>query len=126
MEDAVAAMQSTEWLIPPWCLMVVVQWNDKETQAICRASVDYDYRRYNLTFGPQWLSLDEIERRETLTHELIHAHNLLIAEYARIEIERLLPSDEVPKYRAAILEGLRIRVEQSTCDLTHCINSRIK
>lgn len=126
LESVLTSLKTVEWLLPPWCISACVFWDDEEVEGVCHADIDYDYRRYKINFGPKWLTQDTETRREILTHEFIHAHNILISQFAEREIERLIPEDEAPKYRASVLEALSIRVEQATCDLTHCINQRIK
>ena len=125
LSDVSEHLKAFEWLLPPWCHLCAVTWNSRENEAIARCRLEYDYRRFCLTFGPQWMDEDEREKRGTVVHELVHSHNLLIAEFARREIERLLPEGKSLKYRGAILDGLKLRVEQSTCDLTFCLLQKL-
>lgn len=119
LSDVLSCLQPMEWLLPPWCQVCVLFWDGRNPNAIATSRLDFDYRRFNIWFAPQWLQCDEREKKESIIHELVHAHNLTIAEYARVELERLLPQD--PNHRASVLEALKIRVEQSTCDLTFCL-----
>lgn len=125
LSDVASHLKPLEWLLPPWCQICVVSYNARETNATARCRLEFDYRRFTITFGPQWLSCDLNEKQESAVHEMIHAHNLLIAEFARIEIERLIPEEDAPKYRGAVLDGLKMRVEQATCDLTFCLLSKL-
>lgn len=63
-----------EFLVPNWMQYVKVSWNgappDKGTSA--QAVADYSYRWGHIFVCPAFLSESDIERDDTLVHELIH------------------------------------------------------
>jgi len=58
-------------------------------------------------------------------HDLLHSMISILADYAHDEIARLLPEEESPKYRAAVLEELTRRHEAMTQDFARMINERL-
>lgn len=119
------------WLLPPWCQKCHVFYSDDgrdtnlQNEAAIAANNDYAYRRLSLTFYPCFLTHTPQEQYEMCVHDLLHASTCLLADYAREELERLLPKDEAPKYRAALMEELRQRHEAMTQDLAWVICRKI-
>jgi hypothetical protein len=118
-------LAEVEWLLPPWCLRAIVTWDAGEDAGALRCSIDAEYRKFRLTFSPRFFDEDAATRRRHVMHELIHCHNLLIYDYARKQIRRLLPKDDAPKYQETVLEGLVEKMEQSTEDLTYCLTKKL-
>ncbi len=124
-------IEPLEWLMPPWCYTCLVGWNsdanDKDAQggAAVSCSASYEYRHMCLTFYPSFFDARPPERRMMVIHDLLHCVTKVFMDYAREEIERLLPDDEAPKYRGAVLDELTRRHEAMTQDLARLINERL-
>jgi hypothetical protein len=116
-----------EWILPPWVQRCFVMWvddgknQDLREGAAISASSDYAYRRLELYFFPCWLDAEPARRREMCIHDLLHAATGVLANYAREEIKRLVPEDDAPKYRSALLDELETRHEAMTQDLAFTI-----
>lgn len=126
MPDAVRAavepiIQQWRWLIPGWVQEVMIRWQAQaEDGESADTVVSYEYRWVSIRLKGHWLS-DARTQEKDIVHELIHAFTHPLAEYARNEMERLLPENEAPKYRAAVLEELRMRHESFVQDLAWCL-----
>lgn len=121
--ELVKALKPYEWLVPDWCQEVFVAWNPhggNESTVITSSSM-YEYRRVALTFYPLFLS-EEGNRAEHVIHDLLHAFVSVVSDFAYDTIDRLVPPEEAPKFREALLEELRQRNESCVQDLAHCLN----
>jgi len=114
-----------EWLLPPWCHVATVTWDANYDDGPIRASIVADYRRFRITVAPRFFDQVERERRCLFLHEVLHAHNLLVFDWAREQIERLLCEDENQKYRETLIGTLRERNEQATQDLVFCLAQKL-
>ena len=114
-------------LLPGWVQKVNVFWcadpdnEDYQAGAAIWANASYDYRVLSLTFTPLWLESNTEARRDMTIHDVLHAITSVLADYARAEIQRLLPADEAPKYKSAILDELTTRHESMTQDLAFVV-----
>jgi hypothetical protein len=126
-----AILEPLEWLLPPWCYRCGIYWcsdaNNPSAQegASISASVDYEYRHMSLTFYPGYFDASPTDRRMSVIHDLLHCITSILADYVRDEIKRLIPEDEAPKYRGAVLDELCRRHEAMTQDLARMINERL-
>ena len=122
-----ARLADVQWLLPPWCQKCYVTYcDDGRSQSLqegasIQANCDYAYRRLTLTFYPCFLGQGVEEQREQCIHDLLHATTGILADYAQEEIKRLIPNDDAPKYRAALLDELQARHEAMTQDLAYII-----
>lgn len=116
-----------EWLIPGWCQRVFIRWcadGDKEGTLIDCVAM-YEYRKVYLTFYPRFLSQGE-RRLEDTIHDLLHCFSCVLADYADAQIKELLPEDTDPKFRASLLEEMRIRHESFVQDLAYCLAKKLR
>lgn len=116
-----------DWILPGWvqqCYIIFPAGGSAEGYT-CEMNCAYEYRYMTMRIYPAWLNLNEEERKETCIHELLHSMTCILANYARDEIERLLPADEAPKYRAAVLKELTMRHESMTQDLAFMIRNHL-
>ena len=124
--ELVKELKPFEWLVPGWCQEVGVTWNPQgppDGTIITCASM-YEYRKVQLTFYPLFLS--EIgDRREHVIHDLLHAFVSVLCDFAFDTIDRLVPHEEAPKFREALLEELRVRNESCVQDLAHCLAGKL-
>lgn len=121
--ELVKALKPYEWLVPAWCQEVFVSWNPVggNDGTVITSSSMYEYRRVALTFYPLFLS-EEGNRAEHVIHDLLHAFVSVVSDFAYDTIDRLVPPEEAPKFREALLEELRQRNESCVQDLAHCLN----
>jgi len=111
------------FLIPGWLQRLRIEWccdaNDEDFQggASMWVSVSYEYRLATLVVTPLLLEDDAKGRQCQVIHELLHVSTCILADYARDEIQRLLPEDDDPKYHGAIMAELTSRHEAMTQDL---------
>jgi hypothetical protein len=82
----------------------------------------YEYRKAELTFYPLFLGETEDQRKEHVIHDMLHIFTSVMTDYAYTTIDRLVPEEEAPKFREALLEELRQRNESCVQDLAHCLN----
>lgn len=117
------AVKPYGWLIPSWCQLVQVNWHPtgKDTILISCA-IMYEYRQAELTFYPLFLSEPEDRRKEHVIHDMLHIFMSVVSDYAYATIDRLVPEEEAPKFREALLDELRQRNESCVQDLAHCLN----
>ena len=127
-----AALEPLAWLIPPWCQGCYVRYTDDvrdeslKAGAAIEAVCDYTYRRFSLTFFPGFIS-EPVEARPAMClHDMLHVMTGILADYAVQEIERLLPAEEAPKYRAAVIQELSVRHEAMTQDLCFVLGKHLK
>lgn len=120
MTDVIKYFKNVEWLIPAWCHVCVLSWDESETHALLKVSVDSEYRRIYITVSPKWLSLDKEEKINSTRHEMIHGFNTLISDYCMDEFDRIL--EDQPLLRESIADQIKLRVEQATCDLEYCLS----
>lgn len=130
-EKLEAILNPLEWLLPPWCYKCGVYWcsdaNNKTAQggAAIAAGTSYEYRHMSITFYPAFFDSTESERRMMTIHDLLHCITAVMADYACEELKRLLPEDDAPNYRGAVLDELERRAESVTQDLARIIHERL-
>lgn len=116
-----------EWLIPGWCQVVHVYWQEQggvpDATITCRT--EYEYRRVALTFYPAFLSQKDLQY-EQLIHDLLHAFSSIAIDYAEEAIKLLVPENEAPKFREHLLRELHTRTESFTQDLAHCLARKLR
>lgn len=124
--EIVKALKPFEWLVPDWCQEVFVLWNEQggNDGIVISSAVMYEYRQVALTFYPLFLSEEE-NKTEHIIHDLLHAFVSILSDYAHRTIEQLVPKEEAPKFREALLEELRMRDESCVQDLAHCITRHL-
>lgn len=100
--------------IPWWCGRVSVYWNE-EHKAAASMSAAYDYRRGELTIGPNFLSLHQ--RRElNIVHELMHLYTEPLTHAAETARDALRKTNDAAA--EVLAEDIRHATEQTVCDLT--------
>jgi len=125
-KEIAKALKPFEWLVPDWCQEVFVLWNGQggDDGTVISSAVMYEYRRVILTFYPLFLN-EEGSKTEHVIHDLLHTFISVISDYAHRTIEQLVPKEEAPKFREALLEELRMRDESCVQDLAHCITRHL-
>lgn len=71
-EAATPLLTAHARLVPGWCKLLTIRYDDDMADANANVSSEQIYGRVTLTFGPGWLNLDEAEREWTFVHELYH------------------------------------------------------
>jgi hypothetical protein len=106
-------------LLPAWVQNVFVRWDEtgKGDGTLISCAASYDYRSFKIVFDPTFLVRHPDEQRADVIHELVHASSCVLADYARDTIRLLVPEDEAPKFRSALLEELSQRHEAFVQDL---------
>jgi hypothetical protein len=100
--------------IPRWCGRVSVYWNESATFAAATTTF-YDYRRAELTIGPNFISLHQ--RRElNIVHELMHLYTEPLANAAKDARDALKKTNEAAA--EIVTEAIRHAGEQTVVDLT--------
>jgi hypothetical protein len=120
-------LEPLEWLIPGWCQIVHIHWQEQAglQDALITCRTDYQYRRVVLTFYPAFLSQKELQF-EQLIHDLLHAFSGIAIDFADETIKLLVPENEAPKFREHLLRELGERTEAFTQDLAHCLAMKLK
>lgn len=119
-------LKAYEWLVPGWCQRVHVDWASQGSNdgTLITSTTLYEYRAVKLTFFPQFF--DEVgNKQEHVIHDLLHAFAAPLTDYAFDTIDRLVPPEEAPKFREALLEELRVRNESFVQDLAHCLAQKL-
>jgi len=114
-----------DWMLPGWAQHCFIHYCiDDEDGHTASADVSYEYRFIHVNLYPQWLTLDEEYRIETLVHELIHSMTMILFSYTEQTVQALTKDQELLK--EAILEEMKNRHESMTQDLTWVIRGLMK
>lgn len=119
-------LEKLRWLIPGWCQRVHIAFDEDGNQrgVLISCSVMYEYRSIRLLFYPAFLS--EGDRKfEHVIHDLLHGFSAVLVDYAETKINLLVPEDEAPKFRAALLDEMRIRHESFVQDLAFALAKKL-
>ena len=119
-------LEKWRWLAPGWVQRLRIAWIPRsEDYENADCVVNYEYRWATIRIKGEWLDSKESQEFD-IVHEMIHQFSNILANYARTEIQRLVPEDDAPKYRGALLDELAARHESFVQDLAWCLFQRHK
>lgn len=110
-------------IVPNWCQRVTFFWSQPEDGETLSTKVSYEYRWAAIYITPIWLEHPEERKREDLIHELVHAFNAPLHNFAA-ETFRILLEDD-PKFLKHVENELRVRCEIVTQEMAFAL-SRMK
>lgn len=105
-------------LLPTWCHSLVVAY-DSECDDVANCLAEHEYRGARITIGGNWLRQPTYERESIIVHELLHVPLVVLTEWTKDLVHRLVGDDE--RLRDWLLSEWQERFEAVTCDLEHSI-----
>jgi len=85
--------------------------NKEDTFYLCVDAISRNYKTATITIGPRFFELNSYDKRETVTHELIHIHDAIMERYIKGTLESRMGTSEWDSWYKGFEDIIEDRVE---------------